>query len=298
MSAYYFGLALHNLRRNPWLTGLIVIAVALGIGSSMTVYSILRAMSADPMAHKSAQLFTPQLDNFGPGNRRNGEPPDLLTYRDAVALHKAHLGIRQAAMYEIALAASTQDARQAPVLAQGRATHGDFFAMFEVPFRSGGPWSAADDEARANVAVITAGLADQLFPGVQAVGRIIRLEGQDYRVSGVTRPWAPAPRFYDLSWGEGGGYDPAADVFIPFETAVAREIQSNGALTCNNYPGRNRAEFLASECIWAELWVELPDGAAVAHFRNYLERLRGSAAANRALYLGAFHATAQRDAVA
>ncbi len=270
MSGYYFRLALHNLRRNPWLTALIVVAVALGIGSSMTVYSILRAMASDPIPRKSDRLFTPQFDNFGPENRRNGEPPDLLTYRDTVAFRNARLGVRQAGMYEIAVSASAEDSRTAPVLAQGRATHGDFFGMFDVPFRSGSAWTQQDDDSRANVAVITTELADRLYPGVDPVGRILRLEARDYRVVGVTKSWAPSPRFYDLSFGEGGGYDPAAEVFVPFETALAQEIGSNGALTCINYPGRTRAEFLASECIWAQFWIELPDATAVRRFRDFL----------------------------
>jgi len=270
MSGYYFRLALHNLRRNPWLTALIVVAVALGIGSSMTVYSVLRAMAADPIPQKSGRLFTPQIDNMGPDNRRNGQPPDLLTYKDAVAFKKAGLGLRQAAMYEIAVSANAGDSRAAPVLAQGRATHGDFFAMFDVPFRSGAAWTAADDDSRARVAVITAELADRLYPGIDPVGRILQLEGHDFRVGGVTRSWAPSPRFYDLSFGEGGGYDPDAELFIPFETALALEIASNGAMTCVNYPGRSRSEFLASECVWGQFWVELPDAAAVLRFREFL----------------------------
>jgi putative ABC transport system permease protein len=270
MHGYYFRLALHNLRRNPWLTALIVVAVALGIGSSMTVYSILRAMASDPIPHKSARLFTPQIDNFGPDNRRNGEPPDMLTYKDVVAFRNAKLGLRQAGMFEIAVSASAQDSRAAPVLAQGRATHGDFFTMFDVPFRSGAAWTPADDEARATVAVITTELADRLFPGIDPVGRILRLEARDYRVVGVTQSWTPSPRFYDLSWGEGRGYDPAAEVFVPFETAIAQEISSSGALTCLAYPGLTRAEFLASDCIWAQFWVELPDAASIRRFRDFL----------------------------
>ena len=79
MSAYFLQLALQNLKRHVWLTALIVLVVSLGLGSSMTVYSILRAMSADPIAWKSDRLLTVQIDNLGPDNRRNGEPPVTLS---------------------------------------------------------------------------------------------------------------------------------------------------------------------------------------------------------------------------
>jgi putative ABC transport system permease protein len=260
---------MHNLRRNPWLTALIVMAVALGIGSSMTVFSILRAMEGDPIPHKSGRLFTLQFDNFGPENRNLGKLPTLLTYKDVVALKKAGKGARQAAMYEVDLAATTEAANAVPVLAAGRATHADFFAMFEVPFRSGSSWSAADDESRANVVVLTAALADKLFPGVDAVGRTVRLEASDYRVTGVTRNWAPSPRFYDVGLSGGGAYDDDAELFIPFETAVERDIQTNGAITCRSFGG-GRAEFLAGECVWTQFWVELPDEVAIRRFRDFL----------------------------
>jgi energy-coupling factor transporter ATP-binding protein EcfA2 len=71
VSAYFLQLALQNLKRHVWLTALIVLVISLGLGSSMTVYSILRAMSADPIPWKSDRLLTVQIDNLGPDNRRN-----------------------------------------------------------------------------------------------------------------------------------------------------------------------------------------------------------------------------------
>ena len=66
MFNYYFGLALRSLRRNPVLTALMVVTIGVGIGASMTTLTVFRAMDADPMPHKSRQLFVPQIDNWGP----------------------------------------------------------------------------------------------------------------------------------------------------------------------------------------------------------------------------------------
>ncbi|MEJ0008811.1 MAG: ABC transporter permease [Steroidobacteraceae bacterium] len=84
-----------------------------------------------------------------------------------------------------------------PFVAAGLAAYADFFPLFEVPFRSGGPWGASDDEARANVVVISAKLADRLSPGADAVGKTLNLEGREYRVVGVLKPWSLVPKFYD-----------------------------------------------------------------------------------------------------
>lgn len=269
MSGYFLQLALQNLRRHIWLTALIVLAISLGLGSSMTVYSILRAMSADPIPWKSDRLLTLQIDNFGPDNRRNGEPPVMLSYRDVTALKRDGRGVRQAAMFEIGVSA-TSEASTRPVESFGRATHADFFTMFDVPLLEGRPWSAADEEARANVVVLTQSLAAQLFPAGSALGRVVRVENQDYRVIGVARDWEPSPRFYDVGFDGGDAYGQPTTLFMPFETAIARNIQSNGAVTCLSYGGTSREEFLASECVWAKYWLEVASVADVPKIRDYL----------------------------
>src|SRR5580704_3435779 len=108
MLRYSFQLALRGLKRNLALTVLTVAAVGVGIGTCMTVLTTLVGMSGNPIPDKSSQLFVPQIDVAGPAARRSSGGPDgaklpsQLTYRDAVALLKAHRGVRQTAMYEVA----------------------------------------------------------------------------------------------------------------------------------------------------------------------------------------------------
>jgi putative ABC transport system permease protein len=270
VSGYFLQLALQNLKRHVWLTALIVLAISLGLGSSMTVYSVLRAMSADPIPWKSDRLLTPQIDNFGPQNRRNGEPPVMLSYRDVQAFKRDHRGIRQAGMYEIGVSVTTGDAQAAPVAAFGRATHADFFAMFDVPFLAGRPWSAAEDDARASVVVLGRALAAQLFPSGKAVGETLRVEGRDYRVVGVVGDWEPAPRFYDVGFNGGDAYGQPSSLYMPFDTAVEREIPTNASISCLVF-GLNRAAFLASECVWTQYWLEVANQSDVAKIRDYFQ---------------------------
>jgi putative ABC transport system permease protein len=195
----------------------------------------------------------------------------MLTYRDVVALKRDHRGLRQAGMYEIGVSVMTGEGGARPVLAYGRATHTDLFAMFDVPFVAGRPWSAADDEAKANVVVLTQRLAAQLFPGGKAVGNVIRIENKDYRVVGVTEDWEPSPRFYDVGFDGGDAYGQPTTLFMPFETAVARGIQTNSAITCLSYGSNSREDFLASECVWAHYWIEVASTADLPKIRDYLQ---------------------------
>jgi putative ABC transport system permease protein len=269
---YYLKLAIHNLRRNVALTALMVTVVGFGIGASMTVLTTLRALEVDPIPDKSAQLFVPQIDAWGPPSRPGGgkdasyELLDQLTYRDAIALMKDHRPARQTAMYAVSLDAMGADGVLFPV--NGRAAYADFFRMFEVPFRSGNPWSQADDSGGTNVVVLSATLADRLFPNADAVGRTITLSNRTYRIAGVIYAWNPVPRYYDLTQGD--GLDDAESVFLPFSTAINRQMQMHGSMRCNAGFGPGWAGQLDSECVWVQFWAELPTSAAASAYKAFL----------------------------
>src|SRR5207342_3797609 len=99
MFAYYFNLALRSFARNKMLTALMVLAIALGIGASMTTLTVFHILSGDPIPDKSSQLFYPQLDPAGKDGYTPGEEPsEQMTRFDAEALLGAHRGDRQAIM--------------------------------------------------------------------------------------------------------------------------------------------------------------------------------------------------------
>ena len=268
MFGYYLQLAVRSLRRNIVITLLMIAAVGVGIGASMTALTTLRAMSGDPIPDKSSQLFVPQLDAWGPESRHgqtNDDLEDQLSYRDAMAFMRAGRGARQTALYEVSMNVTPPAGR--PFNAPGRAVYTDFFGMFEVPFRSGGSWSAADDDGRANVVVLSAKLADRVFPNIDPVGRTISLEAHDYRVVGVLRPWNPQPRFYDLTQT---AFSLPDDFYLPFNTAIDRHMESAGNNNCNKEPASGWEGHLNSECVWLQFWVELPTAAAVRDYRSFL----------------------------
>jgi putative ABC transport system permease protein len=275
MFGYYFGLALRSLRRNVVLTALMILAIGVGIGASMTTLTIFRTMSGDPIPDRSAQLFAAQIDNYGPVNfgsvkafLTSDQLPTNLTYMDAVALMRAHGAPHQAAMFGTAVAVTPPDPAKLPFQVPARATYADFFAMFEAPFEYGAPWSAADDEARLPVVVITRKLNQQLFDGANSVGRTLRIGTDEYRVAGVIDDWEPAPRFFDLG-GAAAGFAGAEQVYLPFTLAVARRLPSNN-MTCLKPPGSGKDALLHSECVWIEFWAWLPTPAAAHAYRAFL----------------------------
>jgi len=270
MFAYYLDLALRSLKRNKVLTLLMVLALALGIGATITTLAVLRLLSGDPLPQKSAQLFYPQLDPY-PANRpfsRSGKRvPFLLSYVDAMNLLHAGKAPHQAAvaLSQVKLTPQTQQGK--PFYADGVMTTADFFPMFDAPFEYGTGWSAADDDSRAQVAVIASYLNDKLFGGANSVGRMIRIEDHDFRIIGVLRPWAPQPRFYALHLG-GRDYGKGEGVFMPLQGARADGISPS---TMMGYGSSIDMQHLESaQAIWLGLWVQLPTAAAAEAYREYL----------------------------
>jgi putative ABC transport system permease protein len=270
MFKYYLQLGLRSLRRNPVLTALMVMAIGFGVASSMTTYTVFRAMSGDPIPWKSSKLFVPQIDPWGPVHRLNDEPPGGMTYIDAVALMRDHRGHLQSALYPIAPTVYSDDSTQKVRSAPGHAVYGEFFLMLDVPFLFGSGWSAADDEQHARVVVIGKSLNQRLFGGTNSVGRAIRLDGHSYRISGVLNDWHPQPKFYDLA--NANAFGTADQVFLPFTTAIDEQLFTNGRFSCGDKdPDPGFAGALASSCAWIGYMVELDTTAQVSAYRTYLD---------------------------
>ncbi len=270
MFGYYIDLAWRSLRRTPILTALMVLAIALGIGASMTMMTVLHVMTQDPLPGRSAKLFRPYLDPL-PLKFKTvaiaADPRDNLTWPDAMALLKAHRGVRQAAMAGGSLLVRPQRTDLQPFYVDGRYTTPDFFSMFGVPFVAGSGWTDAEETAQANVVVLAESLARKLFGSTDAVGRDVRLGDNDYRVVGVTGDWNPTPVFYtDLSDQK---YSDGDKFFLPLSLAVQRKLQIDGNVSGWGKDGGSD-HLRDPETSWLQFWVQLDTPAQVDSYRRFL----------------------------
>ena len=273
MFNYYLALALRSLKRNVVLTILMIAAIGVGIGALMTTLTLFRAMAADPIPQKSRQLFAVQIDNWGPakslpglGDEENLQPQ--ISYIDAMGLMHSHAATRQSVMYVTGGALTPANADLRPFQVIIRAAYTDFFPMFDVPFKFGHPWSAADDEGHADVVVLSKELNEKTFGGANSVGKTLNIDGRDYRVVGVLNRWQPTPKFYDLNNDQFGTPEEA---FMPFTRAVENQMFSWGNDNCSGAVRQPGWEgLLHSECVWLQYWAELPTAADAAHYREFL----------------------------
>ena len=273
MLGYYFTLGLRSLRRNPVLTALMVVTLAVGVAASMATLTVLYVMSGDPIPEKSDRLFVPRLDTAPlVGYAAGDEPSDQLNYTDATNLLRSGQGVRRTAVYGIGNAIESGRADLPPFLVKGVAPTRDFFAMFNVPFLYGGPWDESAETAKSDVIVLNRELSEKLFGKTNPVGKRITMDNAEWQVVGVLDTWNPLPRYYRLINGNGGNFNGSDEYFIPFQTAVRHEFGNNGN---NNCTGEGPTEpgyqgWLKSECDWIQFWFEGKSASDQARIKDYL----------------------------
>jgi putative ABC transport system permease protein len=266
---YYLELAVRNLLRSPGLTALMMLAIGFGVSSSMTMYSVFRGLSADPIPWKSSRLFIPQIDAWGPDHRKNGEPPTALTYIDAMALMRQHRAVHQSAIIPMWRSIMPQRTNQDNGLidTRGYAVYSEFFPMLDVPFQYGSGWSADDDGRQMPVVVISDHLNEQMFGGGNSLGKTIAIDNNVYRVVGVIKYWNPQPDFFALLRFERG----QPDFFLPVPFVVANNEFTGADCADGPYSGTDFAALLRSDCVWLSYLVQLDSPATVQTYQQSLD---------------------------
>ena len=265
MFFYYLRLSALSYRRNPILSSLMVLAIAIGVGAYMVIFTLNYVMGGNPIPQKSEQLFHVQIDSGDPNTE--SDAPQQLTYLDATALIESDAAFREtpSSKFSGILEPEGDDAR--PFSIVGRGASADFFPMFNVPFLYGNPWDESADRNLQQVAIISKELNERLYGGQDSSGETLRLHGNNFQIVGVLDDWAPVPKFYDVN---NNPFDSDEEVYIPWNLIVPLEFSRNGNTNCWKTPDPGFEGFLNSECVWIQYWVELRDRNEEADYLQYL----------------------------
>ena len=270
MLGYYVRLALKSFGRNPGITALMLVAIALGIAVCVMTLTVYHAMSGNPIWWKNDRLYAVTMDNWDPNkpySKRLTGPPPELTYKDAQYLSRSTIPERKVVMYSSNGVIEGGGVPGKHI--NTRVTTADFFAMFEAPFLYGSGWSAAADDPAQPLIVLSREENDKLFGGVNSVGRTVRWSDHEFRVVGVLNDWFPRPRFYDLNGGAFGAPD---DVYIPFGWGAQLELLNNEETDCWKPEKLDTfRDFMASDCVWLQMWVELPGAASRERMQSFMD---------------------------
>jgi putative ABC transport system permease protein len=275
MFSYYFWLGLRNLRRNPILTALIIFTLAIGVAASVSTLTILHVMSGNPIPHKSDRLLVPVLDNAPLEGYVPGEPAenDQLTYKDVKNLLASQQGSKRVALYGIVVNIEPTRADLNVTQVSGLAVSNAYFSMFEVPMAQGRGWTENEEKNAARVVVLSTAQSEKLFGKESAIGKHLRIDGNDYEVIGVIGKWNPIPRYTHLVIGDGEGDGFAGDnnLYMPFITTIANKIGAFGKQRCASEIGPGYQGFLDSECQWMQFWFEVNSASERAELNHFLD---------------------------
>ena len=272
MLFYNIRIALKSLRRNPYLTSLLIAAIALGICISTTFTTLRHAFAKDPLPGRSERVFYVRMDNWDPAQphpNQQGLPPQI-SYFDMRELMKSNIPARQTGSFISRLFITPDPKVGRPYQDAVRLVFADFFPMFDVPFQFGSGWDRHADAKPEQVVVIDDTTNKKLFGGANSVGKTVRLDDRDFKVVGVLEPWRPTVRFYDPN-----GFAVAAPeaIYMPLNFTPIMKLRTGGnsdgwrAYTINTFE-----EFLAAPDIdWIQFWVELPTKEKQQAYHEFLD---------------------------
>jgi putative ABC transport system permease protein len=275
MLGYNCWLALDSFKRTPGLTILMLCAIAFGISTCIVTLTVYEASSSDPIRWKSGRLYSVTIDSWDPNEPANPKrpnlPPTQLAYKDAKYLLGSDIPARSAAMFrtqDVISGGGAADSQPVPIAS--RVTNSDFFPMFDVPFLYGAPWSKQQDAGAEPVIVISRELNEKLFAGSNSVGGLLRWNNRDFRIIGVLNTWFPLPKFYDLNRG---AFDGLEDAYVPLGWAEALgRFPNGGRVVCwRNDPIGSFQQFLQSDCVWLQMWVQLNDDGSRQRMQAFLD---------------------------
>ena len=266
-------IAWKSLKRNRALSILIVTGIALGIAVSTTFATVRHSFAKDPIPTRSGVLYYVRLDSWDPLKPYPGAdstlPPTQITYRDMTGIMKSDIPRRQSGLFKTALYVFPDPKIGQPFRETIRLCFSDFFPMFDVPFRYGSGWDKKADEGPEPVVVLSDEMNDKLFGGKNSVGKTVRISDRDFRVVGVLADWAPSVKIYDLTQNF---IEKPEKIYMPFNFVKPMQLRtfgnSDGWGSSGGLSGFDG--FLQSETCWIQMWVELPDEAAVSKYKDFL----------------------------
>jgi putative ABC transport system permease protein len=275
MVAHDLRMAARSLKRNPYLSALMIAALAVGITASMIAITLYHARAGHPIPWKENTLYAVTLDlrdDTPPGkfNQHPEYPPFQVTYRDAQALYASDIPLHAVMMYKASQVVTPEREGVRPFSAVLRVTTADFFKTFDVPFQYGSGWTRAEDEAPGATIVLSKFMNQKLFAGANSVGRAVILGGHSYRVLGVTGTWLPRPKYYDMN---NGSFDLQEDIYMPFGWMKALKLQTVGNQNCISKHAKLTGfeSSLTEDCVWMQYWVELKNASDLPRYQRFVD---------------------------
>jgi hypothetical protein len=204
--------AARTLAKNSGFSMVVILTLALGIGSCAAVFSLITAVLFPPLPYgdvsRLAYVTTPNrhLTDVPP----DAFLPDNADFVDLKRESHSFSGMTQFQRSKLKLAFR---GAQSPI--DGAKVDGDFFATLEMQPELGRPInSRVNQRGHDDVALISHSLWQQMFAESRDVlGRALQLNGKQYRIIGVMPREFHYPQTTELDYGK--AHMNATEVWVP-----------------------------------------------------------------------------------
>lgn len=245
-----------GLLKHPGFTGIVVIMLALGIGASTAIFSVVDSVLLRRLPYRTAERIVAIQEHDPNGRRGQSTSANFYDWRHQNTVFE-HLSAIKITTTNLALS----DHAERIDLAQ---TNADFFDIFGITPQYGRLFIAQDEQpGHEPVVVVSNGLWQRRFGSDPSlVGRSITLDGRNYNVIGIAPPgfqypdktelWLPplrlVPELYpdqDVTQTRRMGYLSVVALLKPGVSLqqAAGEMETITARLRQQYPDSNNKRF-------------------------------------------------------
>jgi predicted permease len=196
---------LRTLLRSPSFSATAILAMALGIGASTSLFTIVRSVLLKPLPFRDPDKLVMLFEHFRRDTNYQYNPVAAGDFHDW--REQTH-GFQDMAAWRWWAGAITGDSGELPELVEGVAGSWNLFSVLGVEPALGRTFTADEDRLGANdVVILTWSLFQSRFGGDRSIiGKPVRIDSKPYTVVGVL------PQSFTYP-------DPSVKVWIPYASA-------------------------------------------------------------------------------
>jgi putative ABC transport system permease protein len=190
---------LRQLRRSPGFTAVAILTLALGIGATTAIFSVINTVLLQPLPYPHPDRLVQLGSTDGRGRSI------ILSVPDYMAMRQATRALEDFALYDFRGPGINLTSGDRPEQLKGIRVSANYFQLFGATLALGHPFSADEDRPGGpHVAVISYGLWQSRFGGSPDVaGKTIELGAAPFVIVGVlSRDFRP---------------DPPLDIWLPLQ---------------------------------------------------------------------------------
>jgi predicted permease len=196
-----------TLTRAPGFSGTAILVMALGIGATTSLFTIVRAVLLKPLPFRDPGKLVMVYEHFRAST--NADPYNVVSAADFNDWRQQTHGFADMAALHITGFGLTGEHAELPEAVDAAAGSWNLFSVLGVQPALGRAFTAEEDKHGANrVVLLTWSLFQRRFSGDPSIlGKQIRLDGIAYQVVGVLPRWFTYP-------------EPQVQLWVPYASAI------------------------------------------------------------------------------